>query len=126
MKKIPKITLTLSANILDTQHITQSETSYEIPLKRTRDNNKYYDDTYSLLARAASFHVDMEYSKLVLCVELNPINQYRFYLCADYKEFNMKDVTDEQLERFSIKQEVSLSDEEILNIRYVIREFCVA
>lgn len=126
MRKIAKIKLQLSKNILDVKNSKESEHGVTIPLKRTRNNNKYYDDTYVLLARNLEFTQDNSFSNLSLCVEINPFNQYRFFLCADYKELNMRESTEELLERESVKQEISLSDEEIIDIRYVIKEICVA
>lgn len=111
-----EIFLPISVDMLDIDNVIATSDDFTIPLKRTHDNEKRYDNMYSYLGKGARFMFDTMKSKLNFVVRLNSIGQFDFALMADFKEFRFEEVDDDLLSYHREKMSVVLLDEELSKI----------
>lgn len=111
-----EVFLPISANMLDMENVIATSDDCTIPLKRTSDNKKCYDNMYSYLSKGAGFMFDIMKSQLNLVVRLNSIGQFDFFVSADFTEFRIEEVDDDFLSNHREKMSVVLLDEELSKI----------
>lgn len=111
-----EVFLPISANMLDMENVIATSDDCTIPLKRTSDNKKCYDEMYRYLGKGSGFMFDIMKSQLNLVVRLNSIGQFDFFVSADFTEFRIEEVDDDFLSNHREKMSVVLLDEELSKI----------